>query len=120
MSKSTITMVICAALFVMGFDKAPASAMSVSTLAALAGEYSAEVQRISSDCSSYWCERQSNVYGGGYSVPIYGYTYGPGNSLAYLTAPVLGCPILSLDGFWRKGTRKTPIAIIKANRILIR
>jgi hypothetical protein len=93
--------------------------MSVSMLAALAGEYSAEVQRISSDCSSYWCERRS-VHGSGYSVPIHGYTYGPGSSLAYLTAPVLACPLLSLDGFWRKAARKTPIAIVKANRILIR
>lgn len=120
MNKSTITVVVCVALLRIGLGAGPASAMPVSTLAAMSGELSADVQRVGSDCGSYRCGRQSNSYVGGYSVPTYGYTYGPDINLAYFAAPVLGCPILSLDGYWKNRTKRRPITIVKRNQILIR
>jgi hypothetical protein len=119
-NKPAIRLVVCAALFQMGLGVEPVAAMPVSTLAAMSGELSADVQRVSSDCRSYGCERMPHAYGGGYSVPSYGYAYGPEINLAYLPAPVLGCPILSLDGYWRDRTKRRPIAIVKGKQILIR
>jgi hypothetical protein len=119
-NKPTIKLAVCAALFRLGLGAEPVAAMPVSILAAMSGELSPDVQRVGSDCEPYRCEPTPHSYGGGYSVPTYGYAYGPEINLAYLAAPVLGCPILSFDGYWRERTKRRPIAIVKGNRILIR
>jgi hypothetical protein len=60
----------------------------------------------------------------------YGYSYGPDISYDYITAPIYGGhfgepfrmsrPLLSLEGFWRDGTKRRAIGIIKGRYILIR
>jgi hypothetical protein len=75
----------------------------------------------------------------GYGHPTYygytyGYTYGPVFNYDYFAASIfgrgsndkihpyrsLGCPVLCIGDYWQDTTRRRPIAIIRANRILIR
>jgi hypothetical protein len=119
MNKPTITAVVCVVLLRIGLGAGPTSAMPVGALAAMSGEFSADVQRVGSDCGSYGCG-QSNSHSSDYSVPTYGYTYGPAIDLAYFAAPALGCPVLSLDGYWKDRTKRRAIAVVKKNQILIR
>ena len=70
----------------------------------------------------------------GYGHPTYGYSYGPEFNYGYFAGPIfrrgpndkvhpyrnLGCPTLCMGDYWADTTRRTPIAIIRGNRILIR
>jgi hypothetical protein len=70
----------------------------------------------------------------GFGHPTYGYSYGPEFNYGYFATSIfgggaidnvypyrsLGCPVLSIGGYWHDTKMRRPVALIRGNRILIR